>query len=164
MANHLEQLISEWLELKGYFVRRNIKVGKLSSGGYAGELDIVAYHPDKEHLLHVEPSIDGLSWEKRETHFLKKFKAGQDYIDAEIFPWVRQSPKLDQWAVLWGSEKNHSTIGGGTVVPIWKLYNWISEDILALGEPESRAIPEAFLLLRTMQYTMHWVKPENKGK
>jgi hypothetical protein len=27
MANHLEQLVAKWLEFKGYFVRRNVKVG-----------------------------------------------------------------------------------------------------------------------------------------
>jgi len=30
MSNHLEQLIGEWLEHQGYFVRRNVKVGKLA--------------------------------------------------------------------------------------------------------------------------------------
>jgi len=34
MANHLEQLVAEWLEFKGYFVRRNVKVGKLPRGGH----------------------------------------------------------------------------------------------------------------------------------
>ena len=32
--NHLEQLIVEWLEFNGYFVRRNVKVSKLSQGGF----------------------------------------------------------------------------------------------------------------------------------
>ncbi len=28
--NHLEQLVSEWYEYQGYFIRRNVKVGKRS--------------------------------------------------------------------------------------------------------------------------------------
>jgi hypothetical protein len=28
MANHLEQLVAEWLEFKGYFVRRNVNEDK----------------------------------------------------------------------------------------------------------------------------------------
>jgi hypothetical protein len=28
-SNHLEQLVAEWYEYQGYFVRRNIFVGKL---------------------------------------------------------------------------------------------------------------------------------------
>ena len=71
-----------------------------------------------------------------------------------------QNKTFEQWAVLWGSDKNHSEVGGGKVVPIWKLYRMISEDILALGKPEGNAIPEIFPLLRTMQYTLHWAKPE----
>lgn len=54
MFNHLEQLISEWPEFKGFFVRRNVRVGKLAGGGYEGELDIVAYHPQDKSALHIE--------------------------------------------------------------------------------------------------------------
>ena len=37
--NYLEQLVAEWYEYKGYFVKKNLWVGKLSSGGYECELD-----------------------------------------------------------------------------------------------------------------------------
>jgi len=162
MANHLEQLISEWLEFKGYFVRRNVKVGKLSHGGHEGELDIVAYHPIDDHLVQIEPSIDPHSWGKREVRFRKKFKAGRKYIIPEIFPWLprdtwlHHNKKFEQWAVLWGSRKNHPKVGGGTVVPLWDLCQRISHDIMAVGKV--RLIPEQFPLLRTMQFTMRWVK------
>ncbi len=36
--NFLEQIISEWYAYKGYFVRMNIKFGKLSHGGWKGEI------------------------------------------------------------------------------------------------------------------------------
>jgi len=54
--NHLEQIVaewleSEWLEYQGYFVRRNIKVGKRERGGYECELDIVALHPKEKKLV-----------------------------------------------------------------------------------------------------------------
>ena len=160
MANHLEQLVSEWLEFKGYFVRRNVKVGKLAHGGHEGELDIVAYHPIDNHLLHIEPSIDAHTWQKREERFRKKFDAGQKYIIAEIFPWLPHNKTFDQWAILWGSDRNHTEIGGGKVVPLWKLYRLIAKDIVAIGKPEGNAISEIFPLLRTMQYTLHWATPE----
>lgn len=48
--NYLEQLISEWYEYQGYFVRRNVLVGKRSDGGWECELDVVAFHPTKKHL------------------------------------------------------------------------------------------------------------------
>jgi hypothetical protein len=79
-ANHLEQLVAEWYEYQGYFIRRNIKVGRRSKGGYEGELDIVAFHPERQHLVHIETSLDAKSWEKREERFSKKFEAGRRYI------------------------------------------------------------------------------------
>lgn len=58
--NHLETLIKQYYEWRGYIVRSNVKVGRLRHGGWAGELDIVAYHPVSEHLLHLEPSFVGV--------------------------------------------------------------------------------------------------------
>ena len=47
-SNFLEQLIAEGYEYKGYFIRQNVLVGRRSRGGYEGELDIVASHPEKK--------------------------------------------------------------------------------------------------------------------
>src|SRR5882672_2600591 len=57
-VSHLEDLLCEYYEWQGYIVRRNIKVGRLGHGGWEGELDIVAYHPKSNHLVHLEPSLD----------------------------------------------------------------------------------------------------------
>ena len=160
MANHLEQLVAEWLEFKGYFVRRTVKVGRLPHGGFEGELDIVAYHPIDNHLMQIEPSIDAHTWEKREHRFAKKFAAGTKYIISEILPWLPHNKRFEQWAVLWASDRNHAEVGGGKVVPIWRLYRMIAKDILAIGNAKGNAIPEQFPLLRTMQYTLHWATPE----
>lgn len=167
MANHLEQLVAEWLEFKGYFVRRNVKVGKLPHGGFEGELDIVAYHPMHNHLLHVEPSIAAESWQKREPRFQKKFEAGRKYIlgKSGILPWLPPNKTIEQWAVLWGSDRNHSEVGGGKVIPILKLMRMIAKDIIASGSPALRAIPEQFPLLRTMQFTLYFAtskKPDEE--
>jgi len=163
MANHLEQLISEWLEYKGYFVRTNVKVGKLSHGGFEGELDIVAYHPVENHLIHVEPSIDAHTWLKREERFKKKFDAGKKYIILEIFPWLPHNKVFEQWAVLWGSNRNHKYVGGGKVIPIWEMYRIIAKEI-SLINPVGKAIPEQYSLLRTIQYTLHWATPDKLNK
>jgi hypothetical protein len=60
--NHLEQLVSEWLDYNGYFVRKNVLVGKRSAGGYECELDVVAFNTQTNHLIQVEPSLDADSW------------------------------------------------------------------------------------------------------
>lgn len=61
MVNFLEQLVAEWYEFRGYFVRRNVRVGPLVKGGHESELDVVAFHPEKKRLVHVEPSMDAHS-------------------------------------------------------------------------------------------------------
>ena len=35
-SNFLEELVAEWYEYKGYFVRRNVRVGPRAKGGYEG--------------------------------------------------------------------------------------------------------------------------------
>ncbi len=69
-VNHLEQLVSEWLQYNGYFVRVSVQVGARARGGFEGELDVVALNPVTQHLLHVECSLDALSAEKREERFV----------------------------------------------------------------------------------------------
>ncbi len=56
--SHLEDLIAEYYDWKGCLVKRNIKVGKLSHGGWEMELDVIAFDPHTEHLVHFELSID----------------------------------------------------------------------------------------------------------
>jgi hypothetical protein len=159
MANHLEQLIAEWFEFRGYVVRRNAMVGKRAQGGYEAELDVVAYSHKENRLFQVEPSIDATTWEKREQRFRKKFEAGSKYITKEVFPWVPHNTAFEQWAVLWASASKHSEVGGGKVVPIRELYRRIAKDVLAKGYLAGNAISEQFPLLRTMQFTLHWASP-----
>jgi hypothetical protein len=96
--NHLEQLVAEWYEYRGYFVRRNVQVGKRDKGGYDCELDVVAFHPEKQHLVHVEPSMDAHTWVKREERFAKKFSVGCSHIPALfkgiVLPWLFRSLSL----------------------------------------------------------------------
>ena len=51
--NQVEQLVAEWCEYHGYFVGRNIRVGKRAKGAYTGELDVAAFNPAAKHLLQV---------------------------------------------------------------------------------------------------------------
>ncbi len=156
MPNHLEQLIGEYFEHDGFFVRRNVRVGKLPIGGHKGELDVVAYHPVHKRLIHVEPSLDGDTWEVREVKFRRKFDTGREYMFAEVFPFVAVDTTIEQWAVLYASATNHRTIGGGQVVPAGELYRKIAKHVIAFGPPATNAIPENFPLLRTMQCALYF--------
>ena len=97
--NHLETLVREYLEWRGYLVRSNEKVNPLRHGGYEMELDIVGYEPHGKSVVHYEPSIDGYSWEKREKRFHKKFSLGRKYIPTEVFPWLPPDVQIQQIAI-----------------------------------------------------------------
>jgi hypothetical protein len=155
MPNFLEQLVAEWYEFRGYFVRRNINVGKRPNGGYACELDIVALNPNTRHLVQVEPSMDSDSWAIRERRFAIKFEAGRKYIP-EIFSGFGDLPEIEQIAVFaLGSDKTHLTIGGGKLVHVKELMNEIRQNV-ARRKVESAAIPEQFVILRTLQFTANF--------
>ncbi|MCE5254186.1 MAG: hypothetical protein LLG45_08295 [Actinomycetia bacterium] len=65
-GNHLESLVAERYEFNGYFVCRNVRVGRRPKGGYECELDVVAFNPEKGALVHIEPSLDADNWQERE--------------------------------------------------------------------------------------------------
>lgn len=153
MASHLESLIAEYLDWQGYIVKRNIKVGRLSHGGWEMELDIVGYHPRSGNLVHYEPSIDALSWARREARYLKKFEAGNKYIHPDIFPWLPPETPLQQIAVFVSHPRGRDHIAGGTIVSIDELMAKIRAKVVACGNMASNAVPEQYPLLRTIQLT-----------
>lgn len=154
-ANYLEQLIAEWYEYQGYFVRRNVLVGKRAKGGYECELDVVAYHPEKVRLLHIEPSMDAASWDKREQRYRKKFEAGRTYIP-DLFRGMELPPEIEQIAVLvFASKQNHQTLGGGKLVLAHELLEEIFSD-LKFKHLSSSAIPEHLSILRSFQFVTEY--------
>ena len=149
--NHFETLIKQYYEWKGYIVRRNVKVGRLSHGGWEGELDIVAFHPQTNDLIHLEPSLDADPWSKREQRFAKKFSAGRSYIFTDLFPWLGPTTPLKQVAILISRGKARSTLAGAEVVTVDEITRQIRTEVVATGKMASNAIPEQFSLLRTIQ-------------
>ena len=148
---HLEALIAEYLEWQGFLVRRNTKVGRLGHGGWEMELDIVGYHPKSGLLVQYEPSIDALSWEKRESRYKKKFEAAKKYIFKEIFLWIPPSTPLQQIAVFISHPKGRDKIAGGAIVSIDELMAEIRVKVVACGIMAKNAVPEQYPLLRTLQ-------------
>lgn len=158
MANNfLEQLVAEWYEYQGYFVRRNVPVGKRTRGGYECELDIIAFDPVKHHLAHIEPSMDAESWAKRERSFRKKFDAGLKYIPG-LFPGLDLPEEIEQIAIFaFASRVNHPTLAGRKVLLVSDLMREIMED---LGDKKiaSAAVPEHHPILRTLQFVVEYRK------
>jgi len=160
--NFLEQLAAEWYEWSGYFVRRNVKVGRRTAGGYECELDVVAFHPTQKKLVHIEPSSDAASWAKREEKYTKKFAAGRKYIP-KLFDGIEVPKTIEQIALLsFASNKNRKTVGGGRIVTVAEFL------VQVLLEVRSRsinhdAIPEQFVILRSYQLlTSNWTNDIRK--
>ncbi len=152
--NFLEQLTAEWLEYQGYFVRRNIHVGRRTKGGYECELDVVGFHPGLRRLMHVEPSMDSYSWTKRESRYKKKFDAGRQYVPA-LFAAFKPLPKIEQIALFgYGARGRRQTVGGGQVVLV---KDWLKEIETHLkAKPIAKfAVPEQYICLRTIQFMLH---------
>ena len=156
-ANFLEQLLTEWYEHQGYFVRRNVSIGKRKKGGYECELGIVALNPAKRHLVHIEPSMDAESWAKREKRFRNKFEAGRKYVPG-LFEGFQVPSEIEQVAVLVHASKvNHKTLGGGRLVLISELLEEIFR-YLKTQELAKTAIPEHLPLLRGLQFVSQYHK------
>ncbi|MDP2917595.1 MAG: hypothetical protein Q8O16_06680 [Dehalococcoidia bacterium] len=147
--NYLEELIAEWYQYQGYFVRRNVMVGLRPEGGYECELDIIAFDTAQKRLIQIEPSSDAVSWIKRESRYQKKFDAGNKYIP-NMFKGLDLPTKIEQVALFTTrSKQNRDTIAGGKVVLISELLQEIFTNIP--GSTERKAIPEQFPILRTLQ-------------
>lgn len=160
MSNFLEQMVAEWYEYKGYFVRRNILVGKREKGGYECELDVVAFNPAKNHLIHIEPSMDADSWQIREKRYLKKFEAGKSYIPG-LFSGFNLPNDIEHIALFgFASKQNHETLSGFRVMLIDEFLNMIFTD-LRDKHPSSNAISEQLIIIRAYQFAAEHIKTIN---
>lgn len=149
--NYLEELVAEWYEFNGYFVRRNVRVGKRPKGGYEGELDVVAFHPEEKRLVHIEPSMDALAWAKREERFRKKFEAGRRHIPS-LFRGLNIPKEVEQIALLqFASKKNRDRLGGGKLMLVSEFLVEMLRD-LRKHSVASNAVPEDKPILRTLQF------------
>jgi hypothetical protein len=153
-GNHLEAMVAEYYELQGYFVRRNVLVGRRAKGGWECELDIVAFHPRKPALVHIETSLDAQSWIRREERYAKKFAAGRRHIPS-LFNGMDLPPKIDQIALFVYGGANLGKVGGGKVLLI-KAFMAELYAFLADRKVENAAIPEEYPHLRTLQFAAQY--------
>jgi hypothetical protein len=159
MVNFLEQLVAEWYEFNGYFVQRNVRVGRRKRGGWESELDIVAFHPSKRHLVHIEPSSDTYSWEKRDERYSKKFAAGRRHIPA-LFVGLPLPSKIQQIAIFIFGNRERRTIAGGKIVMIADLMQEIRNKLLKYPVL-SKAVPEQYTILRSLQFAAdYWTRED----
>jgi hypothetical protein len=154
-GNHLENLVAEWFEFQGFFVRKNIQVDPRPNGGYNCELDVVAFNPANGRLVHIEPSLDAYNWKKREARYRRKFEAGRKFIP-NLFPRLELPDIPEQIALMvYGSKGDRTHLGGGKLVFIKEFMTEILTGIRR-RKLASSAIPQEFPLLRTLQFAENY--------
>lgn len=160
MANHLETLISQYYDWKGWVVRKNVRVGRRDRGGYAGELDVVVYDPESGKVIHYEPSTDASTWEQRGAKYKRKFEMGRQYISKDVLPWLKPGFELEQIAVFFRVPTHRRSFQGAKAISIDELVKLIRDEITTRGRVGKNAIPEQYDLLRTIQLVVcGYVKP-----
>ena len=160
-TNFLEQLVAEWYEFQGYFVRRNVRVGRRPKGGHDGELDVVAYKPETNHLIHIEPSMDADRWEQREARYRRKFETGKKHIP-ELFSGLVLPENIEQVALfVFGSGERHPVVGGGKVVMISEFMERIRKELTGRSVAKA-AVPEQFVILRALQFAENYWQYQDK--
>ncbi len=156
-TNHLENLVAEWYESQGYFIRRNVKVGKLARGSFESELDIVAFNPQTKHLVQIEASLDANSWAERERRYAKKFSAGKKHIPG-LFKGLDIPEEIEQIALfLIASKSSRNTLAGGRIMLVSEL---LEEIFLALKSQSifTNMIDEQKPILRSLQFVAQYRK------
>lgn len=132
-------------------------VGKRPKGGYECELDIVAFHPGKKHLVQIEPSMDAASWAERERRYKKKFEAGRKYIP-ELFKGLEIAASIEQIALLvFASEQNRETLAGGKLFVANELLADIFSDLKSRSI-YSKTTSEQFPIRRALQFVAQYRK------
>lgn len=97
--NFLEQPVSEWYAYQGYYVRENVRVSPRDRGGYKGELDVVAFHPETGELVHVETSMDAPPLSQLPDSFAPSYAWGKAKAQSEAS--MNEEPDRSSAAGLW---------------------------------------------------------------
>ena len=147
----LEQLVAEWYEYEGYFVRSNVRARKRAKGGWDVELDVLAYDPSNNTLLHVETSGDADSWEERKRKFLKKkFILTRKEYEAIIGCKVNKVRKI---AIVGYGRSTKTNLNWGRDIQVILIPDFMKQiaEKLYSQHPMREAVPEGFPILRAMQ-------------
>ena len=157
--NFLEELVAEWYEYKGYFIIRNRTLNKLPGGGYEGEVDILAYNPRKNEVIHVETSSDSYKWEDRLDKFREKFRwTIEEYRNVFGIPSsVKQIKKIVVVSFSMNPKGDMRKIfeskTGAELITVPQFLTMIVDELRTTLK-SSETIPENLSMLRAIQLIM----------
>lgn len=152
MSNYLESLAAEWYQYQGYWVHRNIRPRQHGVNHSRRELDVIALHPGRKHLVHLELS-SGFFEEGELPRYAGKFAALHDVVPT-LFPGVAGPFSLEQLAIWEVAPSGRVTDHGFTILSLPQFLVPIRARLTA-SDYMTNAVPEQFPILRTIQMT-HW--------
>lgn len=151
--NFLEQLAAEWYATQGFFVRTNVKANRRAKGGWGNELDVLAFNPANNELVHLETSWDALTWEERKERFIsKKFV----FTDTEYKQLVGQQPSAVRKRAVVGTSQSSPEPVWGAGIEVVTVPSFIAEVCAGLKgkHPMRDIVPETYPRLRAVQFTL----------
>ena len=154
--NFLEQLAAEWFEYSGYFVRTNVRARKLAAGGWGMELDVLAYQPSTQLLLHIETSGDADSWAERKMRFLeKKFVLSKAEYEEMLGTPIKS---IRQLAIVSWAKTPKADLDWGEGVEVLTIPAFLAQITDTLKERDfmSESVPESYPILRTIQMVLQY--------
>lgn len=155
--NFLESLVAEWYEYSGYFVRSNPRTRKRPKGGWDVELDVLAFSPSDQRLIHIETSSDANSWQERKERFLKKkFILSREEYESLVGSSIKTIEKIA--IVGWSSTKRDLNWVDDIKVELIPQFLENITTELKKTSPLKQAVPERFPLLRAMQMALAYEK------
>lgn len=157
--NFLEELVSEWYEYQRYFIIRNRTLNILPGGGYEGEIDILAYNPNNDEVIHIETSSDSKDWSARIKTFKEKFRwTIEEYRN--VFGLPLSVTQINKMAVVSFSANPRGDTKirferetGATLITVPKLLTMIVNSLKNTLQT-GLTIPENLHMLRAIQLAM----------
>lgn len=154
MTDYLQQLLGEWYEYQGYFLHRDLWVGLDANGDYECALDLVAFNPHKNRLVHLEMSADLLPWQDCQEHFITKFNASKKYLHR--FIGFQPPATLEQIAVVvFADASHHRTVAGARILLMRELFAEFLQTLRSFSV-SSVPMPSQWPLLRTLQFVSEY--------
>lgn len=154
--NFLEQLAAEWFEYSGYFVRTNVRARKRAKGGWDMELDVLAYQPSTNSLLHIETSGDAESWAERKARFLKK----KFILSKSEYEGILGSPVSDitRLALVGWAKSPKVDLDWGKDIEVLTIPMFLEQISTRLRDQNfmSESVPEGYPILRTIQMVLNY--------
>ena len=150
--NFLEELVAEWLQQNGWLVSKNVRYGPRPEGGYVGEADLIAFHPDGGEYLHVETSQAAPSKAKLAKKFRDQFRKAKRF-----YPEMLSGISGEVFKLAIGGWTKEPADPGESIeaMTIPQFVERVSNELLS-EEVWTRVTPERFALLRAMELALRY--------